>query len=77
MAVWRHQREKADRLAPVIATVMARKPVAEHPPVDPDYEIPAYPREDADRQESGKFQRRLDDYTAQIAAGEDVSKRLS
>jgi alkanesulfonate monooxygenase SsuD/methylene tetrahydromethanopterin reductase-like flavin-dependent oxidoreductase (luciferase family) len=73
----RHQREKADRLAPVIATVMARKPAADHPPVDPDYEIPAYPRQDADRQESGKFQRWLDDYTARIAAGEDVSKRLS
>lgn len=39
----RHQREKADRLAPVIATVMARKPAADHPRVDPDYEIPAYP----------------------------------
>jgi alkanesulfonate monooxygenase SsuD/methylene tetrahydromethanopterin reductase-like flavin-dependent oxidoreductase (luciferase family) len=73
----RHQREKADRLAPVIATVMARKPAADHPPFDPDYEIPAYPRQDADRQESGKFQRWLDDYTARIAAGEDVSKRLS
>jgi alkanesulfonate monooxygenase SsuD/methylene tetrahydromethanopterin reductase-like flavin-dependent oxidoreductase (luciferase family) len=73
----RHQREKADRLAPVIATVMARKPAADHPPVDPDYEIPAYPRQNADRQESGKFQRWLDDYTARIAAGEDVSKRLS
>ena len=56
---------------------MARKPAADHPPVDPDYEIPAYPRQDADRQESGKFQRWLDDYTARIAAGEDVSKRLS
>ena len=73
----RQQREKAERLAPVIATVMARKPAADHPRLDPDYEIPAYPRQDADLQEGGKFQRWLDDYSAKIAAGEDVSKRLS
>ena len=73
----RHQREKAERLAPVIASVMARKPDADHPPLDPEYEIPAYPRQDADRQEGGKFHRWLDDYTAKVAAGEDVSKRLA
>jgi hypothetical protein len=73
----RQQREKAVRLAPVIAAVMARKPAADHPPLDPDYEIPAYPRQDADRQEGGKFHRWLDDYTAKVAAGEDVSKRLA
>jgi len=73
----RRQREKAERIAPVIASVMARKPDADHPPLDPDYEIPAYPRQDADRQEGGKFHRWLDDYTAKVAAGEDVSKRLA
>ena len=73
----RRQREKAERLAPVIDAVMARKPATDHPPLDPDYEIPAYPRQDADRQEGGKFHRWLDDYTAKIAAGEDVSKRRS
>ena len=73
----RHQRQKAERLAPVIAAVMARKPAADHPPLDTEYEIPAYPRQDADRQESGKFHRWLDDYTAKIAAGEDVSSRLA
>ena len=45
----RRQREKAERLAPVIDAVMARKPAGDHPPLDPDYEIPAYPRLDADQ----------------------------
>ena len=45
--------------------------------LDPDYEIPAYPRLAADRQEGEKFHRWLDDYAARIAAGEDVSKRLA
>ena len=71
------QRDEQERLAPVIAAVMARKPKSDHPPIDPDYEIPAYPRVDADRQEGDKFHRWLDDYAAKIAAGEDVSKRLA
>lgn len=71
------QRDKAARLEPVIAAAMARKPASDHPPLDADYEIPAYPRQDADRQEGDKFHRWLDDYTARIAAGEDVSKRLA
>ena len=57
--------------------VMARKPPADHPELDASYEIPAYPRLDADRQESQKFHRWLDDYAARIAAGEDVSRRLA
>ncbi|HTK16328.1 MAG TPA: LLM class flavin-dependent oxidoreductase [Acidimicrobiia bacterium] len=73
----RRRREKQDRLAPVIEAVLARKPPSDHPPMDPDYEIPAYPRVDADRQEGDKFHRWLDDYAAKIAAGEDVSKRLA
>ena len=56
--------------------MLARKPASDHPPLDPDYEIPAYPRLDADHEASGKFHRWLDDYAARIAAGEDVSKRL-
>jgi alkanesulfonate monooxygenase SsuD/methylene tetrahydromethanopterin reductase-like flavin-dependent oxidoreductase (luciferase family) len=68
---------KAQRLEPIIAAVMARKPASDHPPLDPDYEIPAYPRQDADREEGDKFHRWLDDYAAKIAAGEDVSKRLA
>ena len=73
----RSQREKQERLAPVIDAGMARKPPGDHPSMDPDYEIPAYPRVDADRQEGDKFHRWLDDYAAKIAAGEDVSKRLA
>jgi alkanesulfonate monooxygenase SsuD/methylene tetrahydromethanopterin reductase-like flavin-dependent oxidoreductase (luciferase family) len=73
----RRQRDKAARLAPVVDAVMARKPVADHPPLPPGYEISAYPRRDADRQESGKFQQWLDEYAARVAAGEDVSKRLA
>jgi alkanesulfonate monooxygenase SsuD/methylene tetrahydromethanopterin reductase-like flavin-dependent oxidoreductase (luciferase family) len=73
----RAQHEKAKRLAPVIATVLARKPASDHPPLDPDYEIPAYPRLDADKQASDKFHRWLDDYADRVAAGEDVSKRLA
>jgi alkanesulfonate monooxygenase SsuD/methylene tetrahydromethanopterin reductase-like flavin-dependent oxidoreductase (luciferase family) len=70
------QRAKAARLAPVVDAVMARKPPSDHPPLDLEYEIPAYPRLDADREASGRFHRWLDDYAAKIAAGEDVSKRL-
>jgi alkanesulfonate monooxygenase SsuD/methylene tetrahydromethanopterin reductase-like flavin-dependent oxidoreductase (luciferase family) len=73
----RLQREKAARLEPVIAQVMARKPAGDHPPLDPDYEIPAYPRLDADKQASGKFHNWLDEYARRIAAGEDVSTRLA
>jgi len=72
-----YQREKRARLAPVVDAVLARKPPSDHPPLDPDYEIPAYPRLDADREASGRFHRWLDDYAAKIAAGEDVSKRLA
>jgi hypothetical protein len=73
----RAQHGKAKRLAPVIETVLARKPPSDHPPLDPDYEIPAYPRLDADKQASDKFHRWLDDYADRVAAGEDVSKRLA
>ncbi len=69
--------DKATRLAPIIEAVLARKPERDHPRLDPDYEIPAYPRLDADHQASGKFHRWLDDYAAKVAAGEDVSKRLA
>ena len=71
------QDEKQKRLAPVIEAVMARKAEADHPPLDPEYEIPAYPRLDADRASSDRFHGWLDDYAARIAAGEDVSKRLA
>jgi hypothetical protein len=69
--------EKAARLGPVIDAVMARKPQSDHPPVDPDYEVLAYPRLDADREASAKFHSWLDRYADRVAAGEDVSKRLA
>ena len=65
------------RLAPVIEQVLARKPASDHPPLDPDYEIPAYPRQSADDGDSDKFHRWLDDYRDKIVRGEDVSKRLA
>ena len=68
---------KARRLEPVIAAVMARKPAADHPALDPDYVIPAYPRQTADDDDSHKFHRWLDDYRDKILRGEDVSKRLA
>ena len=71
------ERAKAERLGPVLDAVMARKPAGDHPPLDPEYEIPAYPRLDADQQENERFHHWLDDYAARIAAGEDVSKRLA
>ena len=71
------ERAKQDRLAPIVAAAMDRKPASDHPPLDADYEIPAYPRLAADAQASGKFHRWLDEYEAKIAAGEDVSKRIA
>jgi alkanesulfonate monooxygenase SsuD/methylene tetrahydromethanopterin reductase-like flavin-dependent oxidoreductase (luciferase family) len=69
--------QKAERLAPIVEAVMARKPPEDHPHFDPDYDIPAIPRAEADRADSEKFHRWLDDYAARVAAGEDVSKRLA
>jgi alkanesulfonate monooxygenase SsuD/methylene tetrahydromethanopterin reductase-like flavin-dependent oxidoreductase (luciferase family) len=69
--------QKAERLAPIVEAVMARKPPEDHPPLDPDYDIPAIPRAEADRADSEKFHRWLDDYAAKVAGGEDVSKRLA
>ncbi|MBM3659461.1 MAG: LLM class flavin-dependent oxidoreductase [Actinobacteria bacterium] len=71
------QREKARRLEPVIEAALARKPASDHPPLDPDYRIPAYPRQSADDDETGKFNRWLDDYRDKIITGEDVAKRLA
>ena len=71
------EREKQRRLAPVVEQVLARKPASDHPPLDPEYVIPAYPRQSADDGESDKFHRWLDDYRDKIVRGEDVSKRLA
>jgi len=68
---------KEKRMAPIIDKVMARKPASDHPPIPPDYSIPAIPRAEADRGESDKFHAWLDDYAERLAAGEDVSRRLA
>jgi alkanesulfonate monooxygenase SsuD/methylene tetrahydromethanopterin reductase-like flavin-dependent oxidoreductase (luciferase family) len=74
----RRESDKARRLAPVIDRVMARKPAEDHPPLpSPDYAFPALPRSDADRTDSDKFHRWLDEYSQKVALGEDVSKRLA
>lgn len=70
-------RAKQARLAPVIEAVMARKPGSDHPPLDPDFEIPAYPRRSADEQASGRFHDWLDDYSRKLAAGESPATRLA
>ena len=46
-------------------------------PLDPDYEMVALPRADADNDETMKFHRWLDQYAEKIVSGEDVSKRLA
>ena len=71
------EREKQRRLEPIIEAAMARKPASDHPPMDPDYRIPAYPRQSAGDDETGKFNRWLDDYRDKIITGEDVAKRLA
>ncbi len=71
------QQAKEARLGPIIEAVMARKPASDHPPLDPSYEIPAYPRLDADKQASGKFHGWLDEYAAQLAAGESPAARIA
>ena len=73
----RREREKAERMAPLLDAVMARKPAADHPPLAvADYEIPAIPRSTADRDRSDKFHRHLDELADKMAAGEDVRRRL-
>ena len=71
------ERAKAARIAPMVEAALARKPASDHPPLHPDYDVPALPRTEAERDTSGKFHRWLDEYAEKIAAGEDVSKRLA
>jgi alkanesulfonate monooxygenase SsuD/methylene tetrahydromethanopterin reductase-like flavin-dependent oxidoreductase (luciferase family) len=71
------QQAKEARLAPIIEAAVARKPASDHPPLDLDYEIPAYPRLTADQQASGKFHGWLDEYAAKLAAGESPAQRIA
>jgi alkanesulfonate monooxygenase SsuD/methylene tetrahydromethanopterin reductase-like flavin-dependent oxidoreductase (luciferase family) len=67
----RAQREKAQRLAPVIDRVMARKPAEDHPPLPtPDYSFPAIPRAAADRSGSDEFHRLLDQVADETSVGD-------
>jgi alkanesulfonate monooxygenase SsuD/methylene tetrahydromethanopterin reductase-like flavin-dependent oxidoreductase (luciferase family) len=69
----RREREKASRLAPVIETVMARKPASDHPPLPtPDYSFPALPRGEADRSGSDAFHQFLDRIATDSAVGDDA-----
>jgi alkanesulfonate monooxygenase SsuD/methylene tetrahydromethanopterin reductase-like flavin-dependent oxidoreductase (luciferase family) len=64
------QRDKDQRLAPVIDAVMARKPDTDHPPLPTaDYTFPAMPRAMADRAGNDDFQKMLDDFEKQSAVG--------
>ncbi len=64
------QAAKHERLAPVIDTVMARKPAEDHPPLpSPDYAFPSIPRAMADRFGSDEFHKMLDDVAEQSAMG--------
>ena len=64
------QRDKAQRLAPVVDTVMARKPVEDHPPLPTaDYEFPAIPLGLADRAGNDEFFTAMDRMRELVAQG--------
>jgi len=64
----RAQRAKAERLAPIVEQVMARKPADDHPPMPADeYEFPAIPRAMADRFGNDQFHQMLDTFAEQAA----------
>jgi hypothetical protein len=65
-----HQRDKSQRLEPVIEAALARKPADDHPPLpSPDYEFPAIPRGLADRADGDAFHQWLDDFAGKAALG--------
>jgi hypothetical protein len=65
------ERAKAERLAPVLENVMARKPASDHPPLPtPEYAFPAIPRAEADRAGADEFHRFLDKVAADAAEGD-------
>jgi alkanesulfonate monooxygenase SsuD/methylene tetrahydromethanopterin reductase-like flavin-dependent oxidoreductase (luciferase family) len=67
----RAERDKASRLEPMVAQVMARKPASDHPPLPvPDYAFPAIPRAQADRAGADEFHRFLDEVAESSAQGD-------
>ena len=69
--------KKEERMKPIIAKVMARKPASDHPPLPEGYEITATPRAIAEGKGDQNFNQWLDDYRDELAMGEDVIKRLA
>jgi alkanesulfonate monooxygenase SsuD/methylene tetrahydromethanopterin reductase-like flavin-dependent oxidoreductase (luciferase family) len=66
----KHERDKEQRLAPIVEKVMARKPAEDHPPLpSADYEFPAIPRAMADRFGNDQFHQMLDQFAEQSAIG--------
>jgi hypothetical protein len=66
------QKDKEQRLAPVLDQVMARKPANDHPPLPTeDYAFPAIPRAIADRYGSDDFHKFLDQVAEDTAAGDN------
>jgi alkanesulfonate monooxygenase SsuD/methylene tetrahydromethanopterin reductase-like flavin-dependent oxidoreductase (luciferase family) len=66
------EKDKAQRLAPVVDQVMARKPAEDHPPLPTDdYAFPAIPRAIADRSGSDDFHKFLDQVAEDTAAGDN------
>jgi alkanesulfonate monooxygenase SsuD/methylene tetrahydromethanopterin reductase-like flavin-dependent oxidoreductase (luciferase family) len=69
------QARKAERVAPLEAAALARKPASDHPPLpSEDYAFPAIPRGMADRAGSDDFQKWLDAFAEQSATGEAPSE---
>jgi len=67
----RAERKKERRLAPITEKLLARKPVADHPPLPtPGYAFPAIPRGAADRAGSDDFHRFLDRVAEDSAQGD-------
>jgi len=70
-------RDKAQRMAPIIKKVMARKPASDHPSMPKEYEIVATPRAIAEGKGSKEFNKWLDDYAIDVATGKDISEKLA
>ena len=70
------EQRQGKRLAPVIETVLARKPTPTIRRSIPTTRSPPTRASMPTSEASSKFHRWLDDYADRVAAGEDVSKRL-
>ena len=74
----RREREKEARLEPVIEKVMARKPAADHPPLlTATTRSRRSPRSRPTAPSRREFHDWLDQFEHDLAAGEDIRKRLA